>query len=521
MRQLKGLILFFAFCCILFSVCTAQPLIVSRADAAKEYFPGDFVHIIVDAPVDTAQITAIMPDNNVINLVQERRGYVWRGIWQVPEQLKPGSYASKLTAIDVSGNVFEGQTDTYIVKQLSLITLVGVATKEPRPALAEKITVEPVSQKEKVPGVEQDLLKLIQKLTAQPAPGPVPELKPSEKSLLIERNLKEGKAKLESERFSDAANYFRIVLYLDPSHKEAGSYLAEAVLKSKEANAQRIEMYAFAAVGLIIGIGLVIFLLRYFARLLSKRETAAAAIAQAPVKEFVKSLTKEELRKLWFEKFGWTQNPFSPDIFSQLLIGDTNLEFDGLKNFIRTRIEASGGNDSKPFTDSALEKIFELSKGNPKTALKICDWSISKAIEMEESKITSELISGYGHIASLKILIADDEELVRSTLEAILKKGGGYDVDFAMDGEEVISKVKQNSYGAVLLDIVMPKLDGYEVLRRVREISPELPIIFVSGKGNAKQIMDSLTQYHLTALIEKPFTPEQVLDVVAKSLKLK
>lgn len=518
MRQIKGLILIFIFCCIVSSVCFAQTLVVSRADAAKEYFPGDFIHIIVDAPVDTAQITALMPDSSIINLVQERRGYVWRGIWQVPVQLRPGSYSSKLTAIDVSGNIFEGQTDTYVVKQLALITLVGVATKETRPALAEKITIEPIKEK---PGAEQDLIKLIQKLTSQPAPGPVPVLKPSEKSLLIERNLTEGKNRLESEKFAEAANYFRIVLYLDPSHKEAGSYLAESLLKAKESKALMNRLYILSAIGFILGLAAVVFLFRYFSGVLAKREKAAAAIPQAPVKEAPKAITKEDARKAWFEKLGWKQNPFSPDIFSQMFIGENNLEFDGLKNFIRTRIESSGGADLKPFTDSALEKVFEISKGKPKEALKICDWSANKAIEMEENIITTEIVSGYGNIAILKILIADDEEVVRSTLEAILKKGGGYDVDFATDGEEVIKKVKTSSYGAVLLDIVMPKLDGYEVLRRVREISPELPIIFVSGRGNAKQIMDSLTQYHLTALIEKPFTPEQVLDVVAKSLKLK
>ncbi|HVN67145.1 MAG TPA: response regulator [Candidatus Sulfotelmatobacter sp.] len=121
----------------------------------------------------------------------------------------------------------------------------------------------------------------------------------------------------------------------------------------------------------------------------------------------------------------------------------------------------------------------------------------------------------------MKILIADDEELVRSALEGILKKGAGYETDFALDGEEALKKMLANSYDGVLLDIEMPKLDGYTILKKVRLDKPDLPVIFVTGKGNAKKVASSIDRDGLNALIEKPFTPAEVLEVVFQAVRKK
>ena len=121
----------------------------------------------------------------------------------------------------------------------------------------------------------------------------------------------------------------------------------------------------------------------------------------------------------------------------------------------------------------------------------------------------------------MKILIADDEELVRSSLAGILKKGGDFEVDFAFDGEEALNKIKTVFYDAAVLDLMMPKLDGYEVLIRLREIHPDLPVIFITGKATeAKKIEESITHHNLNAFIEKPFTPDEVLDVITKAVQI-
>ncbi|OGC03893.1 hypothetical protein A2276_07685 [candidate division WOR-1 bacterium RIFOXYA12_FULL_43_27] len=121
-------------------------------------------------------------------------------------------------------------------------------------------------------------------------------------------------------------------------------------------------------------------------------------------------------------------------------------------------------------------------------------------------------------MAFRKILIVDDEDVVCKTIEVILKNGGGYETDFAADGEEALEKINENVYGLILLDILIPKIDGYEVLKKIREKHPDLPVIFISGKGEAGKIMESLSNDRLTGLIEKPFTPEKILDAVANNL---
>ncbi|HTY13872.1 MAG TPA: AAA family ATPase [Candidatus Omnitrophota bacterium] len=73
------------------------------------------------------------------------------------------------------------------------------------------------------------------------------------------------------------------------------------------------------------------------------------------------------------------------------------LEPGSLRELIRIRIENAGGEGTHPFTAAALDKVHELSGGNPRIALKICDWSVTRAINLGEDKITDALVSEYRH----------------------------------------------------------------------------------------------------------------------------
>lgn len=116
----------------------------------------------------------------------------------------------------------------------------------------------------------------------------------------------------------------------------------------------------------------------------------------------------------------------------------------------------------------------------------------------------------------MRILIAEDEKLLRDSLGDILKKE--YEIDYAYDGEDALKKVNETAYDLLLLNIVMPKIEGYEVLRRVREIYPKIPVIFVSGRGEAEKIAESISKNKLNGFIEKPFLPRQVLEMVKRIL---
>ncbi len=89
------------------------------------------------------------------------------------------------------------------------------------------------------------------------------------------------------------------------------------------------------------------------------------------------------------------------------------------------------------------------------------------------------------------ILIIDDEKSIRNTLREILEYEK-FKIDEAEDGVAGIEKVKKNKYDLILCDIKMPKMDGIEVLENVQKISPETPIVMVSGHGTIETAVEAL-----------------------------
>lgn len=81
----------------------------------------------------------------------------------------------------------------------------------------------------------------------------------------------------------------------------------------------------------------------------------------------------------------------------------------------------------------------------------------------------------------IHILVAEDDKHARRLLETVLKREG-YEVLTAQDGEEVLTTLERHHVDLILLDIMMPKMDGYEVARQLREANFNLPILMVSAK---------------------------------------
>jgi len=107
-----------------------------------------------------------------------------------------------------------------------------------------------------------------------------------------------------------------------------------------------------------------------------------------------------------------------------------------------------------------------------------------------------------------RILVADDEPQIRRALTTALR-GHGYDVEAAEDGEDALTRLASWVPDALVLDLVMPKLDGLEVLREVRTWS-EMPIIVLSARGREA---DKVTALDLGAddYLTKPFGIEELL----------
>ena len=109
-----------------------------------------------------------------------------------------------------------------------------------------------------------------------------------------------------------------------------------------------------------------------------------------------------------------------------------------------------------------------------------------------------------------KVLVVDDEKLIVKGVRFSLEQDG-MEVDCAYDGEEALQKIKDNDYDIVLLDIMLPKLSGFEVCQQVREFS-SVPIVMLTAKG---EDMDKILglEYGADDYITKPFN---ILEVKAR-----
>ena len=109
-----------------------------------------------------------------------------------------------------------------------------------------------------------------------------------------------------------------------------------------------------------------------------------------------------------------------------------------------------------------------------------------------------------------KILVVDDEKLIVKGMKFSLEQDG-MDIDVAYDGEEALELIKKNDYDLAVLDVMLPKMDGLQVCREVREFS-QMPIIMVTAKG---EDMDKILglEYGADDYMTKPFN---ILELKAR-----
>ncbi len=108
----------------------------------------------------------------------------------------------------------------------------------------------------------------------------------------------------------------------------------------------------------------------------------------------------------------------------------------------------------------------------------------------------------------MKILIVDDEVNIVNVLKEYAIHSG-YEVDEAFDGVEAVAKVEGNNYDCILMDIMMPNMNGYDAVREIRTIK-NIPVIMISAKGEE---YDKLAGFEIGIddYIVKPFSPKEVM----------
>lgn len=116
---------------------------------------------------------------------------------------------------------------------------------------------------------------------------------------------------------------------------------------------------------------------------------------------------------------------------------------------------------------------------------------------------------------SAKILVVEDDQFLRELYADVLKTEG-YTVDTAVDGQEALDKIKLGGYDLVLLDIILPKMDGLEVMRQIKSSPPQIPnktIIFLTNLDKDEQIKTAL-QLGDGYLIKSQITPGNLIEEV-------
>ncbi len=121
-------------------------------------------------------------------------------------------------------------------------------------------------------------------------------------------------------------------------------------------------------------------------------------------------------------------------------------------------------------------------------------------------------------MAAKRILVCDDDPLLVDLLEYRLSSRG-YEVVIARDGSEALAQLQNGTPDAIVLDAMMPVMDGHEVLRRIREDETlaDVPVIMLSARKQERDIVGAL-ELGATDYIVKPFIPEELVARLGRIL---
>jgi len=119
-----------------------------------------------------------------------------------------------------------------------------------------------------------------------------------------------------------------------------------------------------------------------------------------------------------------------------------------------------------------------------------------------------------------KILIVEDDKFLRELIAQKLIKEG-YNIVEAVDGEKGIKKVKDEKPDLILLDLILPGIDGFEVLAKIKEdpVLSQIPVIILSNLGQKDDIERGLKIGAVDYLIKAHFTPGEIIEKVKTVLK--
>ncbi len=126
----------------------------------------------------------------------------------------------------------------------------------------------------------------------------------------------------------------------------------------------------------------------------------------------------------------------------------------------------------------------------------------------------------FGKPADKLVLIVDDDESVRELLEFIVKKEG-FRIEKASDGEEALTKARSVNPDIILLDLMLPKYGGFEILRELQtDETSGIPIVIITGRYTDRSTSEMIKQEpNVREFIEKPVKPQILTSLLHKLLR--
>ncbi len=118
-----------------------------------------------------------------------------------------------------------------------------------------------------------------------------------------------------------------------------------------------------------------------------------------------------------------------------------------------------------------------------------------------------------------RVLVVDDDAVMRSMLVDALRQKALL-IDEAADGRQAIELLRENAYSVVLLDLIMPEVDGFGVLEAMESSPPAPPIVLVVT-GADRPVVEQLDARRIHGIVKKPFDPLEIADVVAACAEIR
>jgi excisionase family DNA binding protein len=170
-----------------------------------------------------------------------------------------------------------------------------------------------------------------------------------------------------------------------------------------------------------------------------------------------------------------------------------------------------------------LRTVYRLIKAGKIPAVRVGrQWRFRKRdidawLDSQRSRANGAAAAPAMRSGRMRILVVDDEASIRDLLSKTLALAE-YDVDTAPDGATALDRVRENStYNLLIADLKMPGMDGLSLIRQVKQLKADLPVIIITGFSTESSAIDAVN-LGVTGYLTKPFRVPQVLAAAAKAL---